>query len=155
KTLLGHDEMSVAATKQITRWLELLGLGEYAQRFADSDIDASVLQDLTEHDLEKIGVSLGHRKKMLRAIAQLADKAAAEPLRHDYAERRHLTVMFCDLVGSTALSSQLDPEELRDVIGSYLRHCTEAIVKSGGFVARYMGDGVLAYFGYPHAHEDD
>jgi class 3 adenylate cyclase/tetratricopeptide (TPR) repeat protein len=147
--------MTVAATKQITRWLELLGLGEYAQRFADSDIDVSVLQDLTEHDLEKIGVSLGHRKKMLRAIAELADKAPAEPPRHDDVERRHLTIMFCDLVGSTALSSRLDPEELREVIGSYLRRCTETIVESGGFVARYMGDGVLAYFGYPHAHEDD
>jgi class 3 adenylate cyclase/tetratricopeptide (TPR) repeat protein len=109
----------------------------------------------TEHDLEKIGVSLGHRKKMLRSIAELTDRAAAEPPRHDEAERRHLTVMFCDLVGSTALSSRLDPEELRDIIGAYLRRCTEVIVKSGGFVARYMGDGVLAYFGYPQAHEDD
>ena len=141
--------------QQIANWLKSLGLGEYAQRFTDNDIDWSVLRDLTDQDLEKIGVSLGHRKKMLRAIAELADKTVVEPPRRDDAERRHLTVMFCDLVGSAALSSRLDPEELRDIIGAYLRRCTEVIVNSGGFVARYMGDGVLAYFGYPQAHEDD
>jgi class 3 adenylate cyclase len=123
---------------------------------ADNDIDASILRDLTNEDLEKIGVSLGHRKKMLRAIAELDEAACApEPARRHEAERRQLTVMFADLVGSTVMSTRLDPEDLREVIGAYHRCCGEQIAKSGGFVARYMGDGILAYFGYPQAHEDD
>ena len=127
-----------------------------AQRFADSDIDPSVLRDLTDQDLEKIGVSLGHRKRILRAISELDEGGSApEPSRWIEAERRQLTVMSADLVGSTALSTRLDPEELRDVIGGYHRCCTDVISKCGGFVARYMGDGILAYFGYPQAHEED
>ena len=123
-------------------------------------IDLSVLPDLTDQDLEKLGVLLGHRRKMLRAIAELnadvrADTALAEPPPQEDIERRHLTVMFCDLVGSTALSTQLDPEDLREIVGAYHRCCAEVIAKSGGFVAKYMGDGVLAYFGYPQAHEED
>ena len=140
----------------IAHWLNALGLGQYAQRFADNDIDASILRDLTDEDLEKIGVSLGHRKKILRAIAELDEVGIApESPRWDEAERRQLTVMFADLVGSTALSTRLDPEDLRKIIGAYQRRCAEVIAKSGGFVARYLGDGILAYFGYPQAHEED
>ena len=146
----------------IAEWLASLGLSEYAQRFAENDIDESVLQHLTDQHLEKLGVSLGHRLKMLRAISELAAAAAITPAPvfpdskpREAAERRQLTVMFCDLVGSTALSARLDPEDLRTVIGTYHRCCTEVIARNGGFVAKYMGDGVLAYFGYPHAHEHD
>jgi class 3 adenylate cyclase len=142
--------------RPIAHWLNALGLGQYAQRFADNDIDASILRDLTDEDLEKIGVSLGHRKRILRAIAELDEVGIApESPRWDGAERRQLTVMFADLVGSTALSTRLDPEDLRKIIGAYQRRCAEVIAKSGGFVARYMGDGILAYFGYPQAHEED
>jgi class 3 adenylate cyclase len=153
--------------KTIADWLQKLGMSEYTQRFAENRIDLSILPDLTDQDLEKLGVLLGDRRKMLRAIAALGSDAGAtpqvstvptaEPKRepHDTAERRQLTVMFCDLVGSTALSTRLDPEELRSIIGAYHRCCAEVITKSGGFVAKYMGDGVLAYFGYPQAHEDD
>jgi len=147
----------------ITEWLASLGLPEYAQRFAENGIDVSVLRYLTDQDLEKIGVLLGHRRKMLAAIAELSGAAHVMPQpasppeekrRHD-AERRQLTVMFCDLVGSTALSARLDPEDLREIINAYHRRCAEVIVKHGGFVARHLGDGILAYFGYPHAHEDN
>jgi class 3 adenylate cyclase/tetratricopeptide (TPR) repeat protein len=149
--------------QQIADWLEKLNLGVYAQRFAENDIDFLVLRYLTDQDLERIGVSLGHRRKLLAAIAELYDTTAPSPqpisverpLAHDWAERRQLTVMFCDLVGSTALSARLDPEELREIIGAYHRCCAEVITRSGGFVAKYLGDGVLAYFGYPQAHEDD
>src|ERR1700756_5241439 len=142
--------------QEIADWLNTLGLLQYAQRFADNDIDPSVLRDLTDADLEKIGVSLGHRKKMLRAIAELnGTRARSVHAPWTAAERRQLTVMFVDLVGSTALSTKLDPEDLREIIGAYHRCCAEQIEKSGGFVARYMGDGVLAYFGYPRADEDD
>src|SRR6266404_5290541 len=142
--------------QQIADWLNTLGLGQYAQPFAENDIDPSVLRDLTDHDLEKIGVSLGHRRKILRAIAEL-DEAGPRPAPspRTEAERRQLTVMFADLVGSTALSTRLDPEDLRKIIGAYQRRCAEVIAKSGGFVARYLGDGILAYFGYPQAHEED
>jgi class 3 adenylate cyclase/predicted ATPase len=140
--------------QQIADWLNTLGLMQYAQRFAENDIDSSVLRDLTDDDLKKIGVSLGHRKKILRAIAEL-DGARRAPMPRAGAEKRQLTLMFVDLVGSTALSTSLDPEDLREVIGAYHRCCAEQIERSGGFVARYMGDGVLAYFGYPRAHEDD
>ena len=120
-----------------------------------------MLRDLTDQDLKDLGVSLGHRRKMLRAIAELSSPATPQPTAvtelkpQDFAERRQLTVMFCDLVGSTALSSKLDPEDLRGIIGSYHRCCTDLIERNGGFVAKYMGDGVLAYFGYPQAHEHD
>src|SRR5437660_11557186 len=101
----------------IAHWLNALGLGQYAQRFADNDIDASILRDLTDEDLKKIGVSLGHRKRILRAIAALDEAALpVEPPWRDEAERRQLTIMFCDLVGSTALSTRLDPEDLQEII---------------------------------------
>jgi class 3 adenylate cyclase len=149
--------------QSIAHWLDTIGLGQYAQRFAESYIDADVLRDLTDQDLEKIGLPLGHRKKLLRAIRELAEASpakfppatASKPAPHDSAERRQLTVMFCDLVGSTALSTRLDPEDLQEIISAYHRCCAKIITQSDGFVARYLGDGVLAYFGYPQAHEDD
>jgi len=148
---------------QIADWLKKLGMSEYAQRFAENDIDIAVLPHLTDQHLKDLGVSLGHRLKMLHAITQLGDAAPAttqpapltEPKFQDTAERRQLTVMFVDLVGSTALSARLDPEDLRGIIGAYHRCATELVDRNGGFVAKYMGDGVLAYFGYPRAHEHD
>ena len=138
----------------ITEWLASLGLPEYAQRFAENGIDVSVLRYLTDQDLEKIGVSLGHRRKILAAIAGLVGAVPAAPKLaltegkpQDAAERRQLTLMFCDLVGSTALSARLDPEDLRGIIGAYHRCCAELVERNGGFVAKYIGDGVLAYFG--------
>src|SRR6516164_734734 len=152
--------------QQIADWLEKLGLSEYAQRFAENDIDFTILGDLTDQDLEKIGIaSLGHRRKLLRAIANLETiekgtpavgvAAPASPLPQDTAERRQVTVMFSDLVGSTALSAHMDPEDLRELISAYQKCAAEAVRRFGGFVARYMGDGVLVSFGYPEAHEDD
>src|SRR5438128_9340541 len=146
--------------KDIAEWLASLDLGEYAQRFAENAIDLSVIRDLTENDLEELGVLLGHRRKMLRAIAELQGEAASKPQTsaepgRDRAERRQLTVMFCDLVGSTALSARLDPEDMRQLMALFHRRITEVIGSYQGIVARYMGDGVLAYFGYPQAHEDD
>ena len=147
--------------QQVAEWLEKLGMSEYADCFAENRIDLAVLPDLTDHDLEKLGVVLGDRRKMLRAIANLeahkitvAAAAPAGPAR-DTAERRQVTVMFSDLVGSTALSARMDPEDLREVIAAYQKCVAEAVRRFGGFVAKYMGDGVLVYFGYPEAHEDD
>src|ERR1700722_17670077 len=141
-------------------WLEELGMGQYAQSFVASDIDFDVLPDLTETDLERLGVSLGHRKRLRRAIATLTSAAtkgpaAATPTQELQAERRQVTVMFCDLVGSTELSTRLDPEELRDMVRAYQQVCTEAIGRFDGFIAQYLGDGILAYFGYPYTHEDE
>ena len=151
--------------QQIAEWLDKLGLGQYAQRFAENDISFSVLPDLTDQDLKEIGVSLGHRRQLLRAIAELtgrekdAPKAAVatapSAVPQDTAERRQVTVMFSDLVGSTALSARMDPEDLREVISAYQKCVAETVRHFGGFVAKYMGDGVLVYFGYPQAHEDD
>jgi class 3 adenylate cyclase/tetratricopeptide (TPR) repeat protein len=151
--------------------LDALGLGQYAAVFAENDVDLEVLPHLTDQELKDLGVSLGHRKRLLNAAAALvaADQkakpggppASAPPtpdpvaLAAPQAERRQLTVLFCDLVGSTALSARLDPEDLRAVIGAYHRCCTAVIERAGGFVAKYMGDGLLAYFGYPRADEHD
>ena len=150
--------------QQIAEWLEKLGLAEYAQRFAENGIDFSVLPDLTDQDLKEIGVILGHRRKILRAIANLeierrlpaaASVAPVKTAATEIAERRQVTVMFSDLVGSTALSARMDPEDLREVISAYQKCVAETVQRIGGFVAKYMGDGVLIYFGYPQAHEDD
>jgi class 3 adenylate cyclase/predicted ATPase len=151
-------------TQTIADWLETLQLGQYTDLFVENGIDLSVLPDLTDQDFEKLGVVLGHRRKLLRAIINLtaienrtpAAAPAIEPPRSsDSAERRQVTVMFSDLVGSTALSARMDPEDLRGIIGAYHRRCTELLEQNGGFIAKYMGDGVLAYFGYPQAHEHD
>jgi class 3 adenylate cyclase len=146
--------------QQIADWLKTLGMSEYAERFAENAIDFSVLPDLTDQDLEKLGALLGHRRKLLRAIADLKDIKKSEPevavaatittalRRQDSAERRQVTVMFSDLVGSTALSARIDPEDLREVISAYQKCVAETVGHFGGFVAKYMGDGVLVYFGY-------
>ena len=165
--LLGAEDsrMDVAA------WLQGLGLERYAPAFRDNDVDAEVLLRLTGEDLRELGVaSIGHRRRLLDAIAALAEVAPPTPIPVPAAavteiptsapapadaERRQLTVMFCDLVGSTALSARLDPEDLRAVIGAYHRCAAAVIERGGGFVAKYMGDGVLAYFGYPRADEHD
>ena len=138
--------------ESVAAWLEALGLSEYARRFAEHDIDLAALRDLTEEDLKELGVSLGHRRRLLRAIAELR---AVAPAPIGRAERRQLTVMFCDLAGSTALSARLDPEDTREVIRAYQQACAAVIRAYDGFVAKFMGDGVIAYFGYPRAHEDD
>src|ERR1700756_1405049 len=163
--------MTRTTTADLAEWLGRHGLGQYAKTFAENSIDYSVLPDLTENDLEKIGVSsLGHRKKLLRAIEVLT--AARQPtgttievsnvtapppslVQHREAEFRQITVMFCDLVGSTQLSEKLDPEDLQRLIDAYRRECSTAIRRYGGEVARYLGDGVMAFFGWPSAHEDD
>ncbi len=146
----------------LAAWLETLGLGQYAAVFAANDVDRDALPFLSDQELKELGLSLGHRKKLLNAVAaataesKARDVAAAPtPGPEPQAERRQLTVMFCDLVGSTALSARLDPEDLRAVIGAYHRSCAAVIDRTGGFVAKYMGDGVLAYFGYPRADEHD
>ena len=146
--------------QDIANWLKAVGLGEYAQRFADNAIDLSVIRDLTEQDLKDLGVLLGHRRKILRAIAELPaapapTETATEPALRDAPERRHLTVMICDLVGSTALSARLDPEDMRAVIDAYHAACARITRTYDGFLAEFRGDGILAYFGYPRAHEDD
>ena len=147
--------------KGIAEWLASIGLSEYAQRFADNAIDLSIVRDLTEQDLKDLGVLLGHRRKILRAIAELDGVVSAsietstEPVLRDEAERRHLTVMICDLVGSTALSARLDPEDMRAVIDAYHAACARITRTYDGFLAEFRGDGILAYFGYPYAHEDD
>jgi class 3 adenylate cyclase len=143
-------------------WLRNLGLGQYEALFRANEIDTDILPELTEVDFEKLGVPLGHRKRLLRAISGLtAAETLAAPSAstglppQDAAERRQLTVMFCDLVGSTPLSTRFDPEDLREIVGIYHRCVTDTVARFGGFVAKYMGDGVLIYFGYPEAHEDD
>ena len=141
--------------QQIADWLGKLGLGQYAQLFAENEIDVSVLSHLTDQDLKEIGVPLGHRRKIFAAIhtgvtqPQPGPTAGIEPKNKDAAERRQVTVMFSDLVGSTALSARMDPEDLREVISAYQKCVAETVRHFDGFVAKYMGDGVLIYFGYP------
>src|SRR5262245_16183362 len=154
----------------IVVWLRSLGLGKYEAVFRDNDIDETVLPSLTHETLKELGVaSIGHRVKLLDAIAALRSDASAQgpssdlkttPIApttppEDRAERRQVTVMFSDLVGSTTLSVRMDPEDLREVISAYQKCVAETVRRLGGFVARYVGDGVLVYFGYPRAHEDD
>ena len=150
----------------IRGWLAEQGLEQYAKTFAENAIDGEILRSLNEDDLKEVGVkALGHRKKILAAIALLSAAAAAtrspensgaraaEP--SDVAERRHLTVMFVDLVSSTELSSQLDPEDLREILRAYQKTCADVVGRFEGHIAKYIGDGMLVYFGYPRAHEDD
>jgi class 3 adenylate cyclase/predicted ATPase len=142
----------------IGQWLRDLGLQSYEQAFRDNGVDLDVLPRLTPDDLKEIGVSaVGHRRKILDAIGELTARrpeAAGLEVPHR-AERRHLTVMFCDLVGSTALSVRLDPEDLQELLRSYQARISDVAGRYGGFVAKYVGDGALIYFGYPQAHEDD
>ena len=149
--------------QQIADWLKKLGMSEYAQRFVENGIDVSVLPHLTDQDLKDIGVLLGHRRKMLAAIAELAGSApttlepvaATGPKTQDTAERRYLTVMFCDLIGSTGIAARLDAEEWRDLVGAYLDAAMAAVTEMGGHVAKKLGDGLMALFGYPVAQEND
>ncbi len=147
-------------------WLRSLGLEQYEPAFRENAIDELLLPSLTAEDLKDLGVGIvGHRRKLLDAIAVLRADANAKAAQtgtlltidrsRDTAERRQVTVMFSDLVGSTALSAHMDPEDLREVISSYQKCVAETVRRFDGFVAKYMGDGVLVYFGYPHAHEDD
>src|SRR6267378_3500355 len=155
---------------EVAVWLRSLGLERYEAAFRENEISEQVLPSLTQEDLKEIGVGpVGHRRMLLEAIAALradtdgnsssADAATATSTQRvppeDFAERRQVTVMFCDLVGSTALSARMDPEDLREVISAYQNRVAETVRRFDGFVAKYMGDGVLVYFGYPHAHEDD
>jgi class 3 adenylate cyclase len=150
----------------VASWLRNLGLERYEAAFRENDVSAEVLCDLTAEDLEGLGVaSIGHRRRLLVAIANLRGDAAqlqtARPPTGDHppstsvGERRQLTVMFCDLVGSTALSEKLDPEEMRSLLHAYRTLCGDVIARYDGFVARYVGDGILTYFGWPTAHEED
>jgi class 3 adenylate cyclase len=160
--------------QQIADWLEELGMSEYTQRFAENGVDLSVLPDLTDQDLKDLGIILGHRRKMLRAIAALdgappaaaasavpvttavAPKPATQPISlppEATGERCYLTVMFCDLVGSTGISAQFDAEEWRDLVGAYLDAASAAVTEMGGHVAKKLGDGLMALFGYPVAQE--
>jgi class 3 adenylate cyclase len=148
-------------------WLAEIGLGRYDVVFASNEIDFDVIRSLTDADLRELGLALGDRKRLLQAVARLDGQSATDTVaqaptsvaaRDDAAspsgERRQLTVMFCDLVGSTALSERLDPEELRSLLHAYRTHCGEVIARYDGFVARYVGDGILTYFGWPTAHEE-
>ena len=149
---------------EIATWLGSIGLPQHAQCFVANDIDFTVLRELSNDDLREMGItSLGHRRRILRAIADLdgtappvnASKSPLGQVRQAPAERRQLTIMFCDLVGSTELSRKLDPEDMREILQIYQGICAQTINAHGGFVAKFMGDGVLAYFGYPVANEDD
>jgi class 3 adenylate cyclase len=157
--MLAGGQSEEAASLDIAGWLQDLGLAQYVQTFRENEVDLEVVGDLTEADLETLGIPLGHRKKLLRAIARLAEPGLAPPSvtgpARAEAERRQVTVLFCDLVGSTELSGRLDPEDMRQVIRTYQDACSAVITRFEGHVAKYMGDGVLAYFGYPRAHEDD
>ena len=144
-------------------WLRQFGLEPLADVLADNDVDLDILPDLVELDFEKLGISLGQRRRLLKAIAALPDPSqgaapttslsvAAAPASE--AERRQVTVLFSDLVGSTALATALDPEDLGSLIKRYQDACTGAVARFDGYIAKFMGDGVLAYFGYPQAHED-
>src|SRR5216684_3026440 len=145
-------------------WLKGLGLGKYEQVFVANAIDSDVLPELTEGDFEKLGIPLGDRKRLMKAISSLGVGSAGAAIGREVgtgsqevqpAERRHLTVMICDLVGSTALSARLDPEDMGAVIDAYQATCARITLSYDGFIADFRGDGIFAYFGYPRAHEDD
>ena len=141
----------------VGRWLRSLGLERYEAAFRENDVSPDVLRHLTADDLKELGVAaVAQRRQILMAIFELPDGASsAHPVRLSGGDRRQLTVMFCDLVGSTALGEQLDPEELSNLLDSYRTLCGDAIARYDGFVARHVGDGILAYFGWPIAHEED
>jgi class 3 adenylate cyclase/predicted ATPase len=158
--------MQNTSKSSVAEWLISLGMSEYADSFAQNDIDLDVLPELTDQDLERLGVSLGHRRKILRAIRALSSTTSTDitaapapkssvPLDAAAGERRYVTVMFCDLVGSTEICARLDAEEWRDLVGEYLDGASAAVTAMGGHVAKKLGDGLLALFGYPVAHEND
>jgi class 3 adenylate cyclase len=154
--------MSALPMSELRQWLKGLGLDRYAEVFAKSKIDSTTLARLTEQDLAALGVSVGHRKKLLAALPKGPPSSPKTPQhehahtrRHLRAERRHLTVAFFDLVGSAALAAQLDPEDLREVLHEFQSICSDACRRYDGHVAQFLGDRVLAYFGFPNAHEDD
>src|SRR5215218_680274 len=163
---------------ELAPFLTNLGLSQYIGTFADNDIDGAALLELEEIHLKELGLSLGHRVRLMKAIAELritgsrapapvvsgspvgtiamapAEVRSAASQSPAGGERRQLTVMFADLVGSTELAAGADPEDVRDVMRAYQDACAGSISRYDGYVAKYLGDGVLAYFGYPHAHED-
>src|SRR6516225_1374520 len=167
--------------QQIADWLEKLGMSEYAQRFAENDIDIEILRELTDTDFDRLGVSIGHRRKLLKALAAGVPPAATAPPSPPTAlsltptqsrtaeaarpisptnevtrgERRYLTVMFCDLVDSTSISAGLDAEDWRDLVGAYLDAASASVTEMGGHIAKKLGDGLMALFGYPVAQEND
>jgi class 3 adenylate cyclase len=160
----------MGAVMDIVVWLRSLGLGKYEALFRENEIDETVLPKLTAEDLKELGVSaLGHRRKLLDAIAALRNDASAQtpsvaaapapptsaPVAEAAGERRHVTVMFCDLVGSTSISARLDAEEWRDLVSAYLDAASAAVTEMGGHVAKTLGDGLMALFGYPIAQEND
>ncbi len=158
----------MSANPNLTVWLAIHGLARYRDLLAEHQVDLDVLPALSEQELEKLGIPLGDRKRLLQAIAKLDGQnhgeaisppltlaAPATTAESPAGERRQLTVMFCDLVGSTALSEKLDPEELRSLLHDYRMRCAEVIKRYEGFVARYVVDGILTYFGWPNAHEED
>jgi class 3 adenylate cyclase len=172
--------VSTPATTDISDWLESLGMSEYAECFAENDIDLRVLPDLTDQDLRELGLSMGHRRRLLRAISELNNTSASPtviaqsapppisasepppsgaatvaPVAEAAGERRHVTVMFCDLVDSTGIAAKLDAEEWRDLVGAYLDAASAAVTEMGGKVAKKLGDGLMALFGYPVAQEND
>ena len=144
-------------------WLRNLGLQQYEALFRENDIDAEAVGDLTDADLEKLGVTLGHRKRLLKAIVSLgATEPAPKPtspapltMSTDAAERRPITVMFCDLVGSTSIAAKLDAEDWRNLVNAYLDEASAAVTGLGGYVLKRLGDGLMALFGYPKAQEND
>ena len=172
RNILVHERLPLLGAEDhrmdVAAWLRGLGLEQYAPAFRDNDVDGEVLPELTADDLISIGRDLGRpsaqavgRDRRLGeeppTLAQSAASATSDATSPPIidAERRQLTVMFCDLVGSTALSTRFDPEDLRELISAYHRAVAETVGRFDGFVAKYMGDGVLIYFGYPRAHEDD
>ena len=143
----------------LAQWLEQLGLARYARLFAENDIDLDVLPHLTDDELKELGITLGHRAKLRAALGGRSEASAkpASPRARETAdaERRQVSVVFCDLVASTALSTELDAEDYRDLIRAYQDACSSVVARFDGFLAKLMGDGLLIYFGWPRAHEDD
>jgi class 3 adenylate cyclase len=163
-TLLNLDDHRFedrCRTMDVGSWLRSLGLEQYEELFRENDIDAEVLGDLTDADLEKLGLTLGHRKRLLKAIASLgAAEPAAKPTspapqQSSAAERRPITVMFFDLVGSTSLAAKLDAEDWRNLVNTYLDEASAAVTGLGGHVLKKLGDGLMALFGYPQAQENE
>ena len=147
--------------QSVSSWLKTLSLEQYSQVFVDNDVDLDVLRILCEKDLQDLGVSFGHRKKLLKAIAELNGAEAAQPAPGPAAtpvaggERRQLTVLFCDMVGFTELASRVDPEVLQRIIRSYEDACAVCVTRYEGYVFQRLGDGIVAFFGYPLAHEGE